>query len=201
MSDTPSRTQASLPANGGSAGTGPCARRLAIALAAAVLSGACGRPLAGAAAGAPRPLSAADLAGTWRGDYEGRTYARRGALVVHLDARADTLTGYVELGGLPRNRKSDGFPLTAAERRDARTVRVPIRGARLTGSAVTITSDGYEDAGCDCGVTLVFTGRLTGDTLAGRFTGEVAPTVAPERRGRWRTVREPRGVPPAAAAR
>lgn len=198
MTDIPSSMRASLSGSGARAEPGSRACRLAIALAAAVLSGACSRPSAGAVAGAPRAVSAAELAGTWRGQYDGRTYARRGALVLRLDARADTLGGYVELGGVPRDRKSSGFPLTAAERRDARTVRVPIRGVRLAGNAVTITSDGYEDAGCGCGVTLVFTGRLAGDTLAGRFTGEVAPTVARESRGRWRTVRERRAVSPAA---
>ena len=143
-----------------------------------------------APAATAEPVTVSALAGAWLGQYDGRTYHRTGALALTL--RADAMggvTGEAVLGGVPASRRDGAFPLTPAERRAARSERVAVDSARVSGREVRLWLGPYWDGGCGCTVALTLRGALRGDTLAGAFIGEVAPTVTSEGRGEWRVVR------------
>jgi hypothetical protein len=106
------------------------------------------------------------------------------------------------LGGVP---VADGRwdPLPAgADGTAAATKTVALRLTVVTADrdgTVALAAEPYWDPGCGCTVTLSFTGRLAGDTLAGRFRAAAAATQVPDTRTRWRVVRAAMGRPRAAA--
>jgi hypothetical protein len=63
-----------------------------------------------------------------------------------------------------------------------------IRLVRVSADTVSGVLDAYRDPQCDCPVETTFTGRLTGNTIAGTYTTRGSTSVAPQT-GTWRVKR------------
>ena len=139
-------------------------------------------------AGTPVPLrgSAGDigaLAGRWDGEFWSDESGRRGTLQFTIYAWKDTAFGDVVLnaGGTE--------PVIAADARDPQHLRhsrapevlhvlfVAVRGEMIRGAI-----EPYVAPDCKCVVVTEFLGRITGDTIEGRYDTR-GPGVRQE--GRW----------------
>ena len=132
-------------------------------------------------------MAPARLAGLWEGTYRARTVARDGRVRVNFEQRGDSLVGWLELLGIAAEQLR--APLAVPAARAADVVRVELPTITLDGTQVRMHSAGDWDPGCGCTLTLDLTGFVVGDTLSGYFDAIGTAVTAPERGGRWQTVR------------
>ena len=143
------------------------------------------------AARVPISGSASDvsqLAGEWNGEYHADTGGRSGVVTFQLAAGRDTASGDVIMFA-----KQDRPGMSGNETRNTGPNVVPqglsIRFVRTREGMVSGALDPYRDPECDCMVSTTFEGRLSGDTIEGRYisarSGEASPV-----RGTWKVKRK-----------
>lgn len=130
------------------------------------------------------------LAGEWDGSYEADDGSRTGSIDFHLRAGSDTAFGDVVM--IPRGWQR---PVTPEDRPAAQTREVipprtlTIRFVHVGGDQISGELDRYRDPDCGCLLRTVFEGRLSGNTLSGRYLSyhqEGGPPVS----GKWRAERK-----------
>ena len=138
---------------------------------------------------APVPVQgdAARLEGQWYGDYTSVMTGRSGSIEFTLSAGADTAQGDVLMipaGAVPAYGSS--VPEPGSIPPAPRFLRIKL--VRVFGHQVAGQLDPYEDPECRCVVTTIFSGRLEGDVIEGKFfTYHEGSELASE--GRWRVTR------------
>ncbi len=151
--------------------------------------------LVGACFGAPsqRPprsaesITAERLTGLWEGTYRARTVDRDGRFRLNISQRGDSLGGWLELLGVASEQLR--APMAVGGSGVADIVHVELATVVLDGVRARLHSATYVDPGCGCALALDLTGFMVADTLAGFFDAIGTGVTAPERGGRWRTVR------------
>ncbi|HEV8124418.1 MAG TPA: hypothetical protein VGP80_09255 [Gemmatimonadales bacterium] len=111
---------------------------------------------------------AATLEGQWVGEYRSPETGRSGSIVFSLVAGADTAQGDVLM--VPT--APDGYSGSAVPVPDTQPLAsqvVHIKLVRVFGQQVAGQLDRYVDPGCQCTVTTIFSGRLEGNVIDGRF--------------------------------
>ncbi len=142
-------------------------------------------PMRGAAA------DIAALAGEWDGTYESDDGERRGSIDFHVRGESDTAFGDVVM--IPQG---FGRQLEARERRPGESLDettpppLLIRFVAISGGEVSGEMESYFDPVCGCRKTAVFRGRLTGDTLRGKYH-TYRELGGPPDTGTWRAERKP----------
>jgi hypothetical protein len=116
------------------------------------------------------PAAIALIAGEWDGTYESDDGARRGSIDFHLQAQHDTAYGDAMMipQGWDRPLQSrDGRP---GETPSAGIPRpLVIKFVRVEGGEVSGEVESYYDPMCDCRKVTIFRGKLSGDTLKGKY--------------------------------
>ena len=129
------------------------------------------------------------LEGQWYGDYAGLLTGRSGTIEFILSAGADTAQGDVLMipgGAVPGYGSSVPDPGIIPPA--PRFLRIKL--VRVFGHQVAGQLDPYEDPECSCLVTTIFSGRLEGNVIEGKFfTYHEGSELASE--GRWRVTRRP----------
>jgi hypothetical protein len=132
----------------------------------------------------------ASLEGEWDGWYRADVSDRHGSIDFHLRAGADTALGDVVM--VPEGWRDPVKPArsTAVESGDVAPAPslLRIRFVRVSNGQVSGQLEPYQDPECGCELTATFTGRLSGDSLSGRYTtihAHGGPAVA----GKWGAVR------------
>ena len=157
-----------------------------------------------AACGAPSPPvpvggTAADLnelAGEWSGEYSSIESGRSGSIVFRLKAGTDSATGDVMMSAMTAGPRGEdpGPPDVAAHAADplhpatAPAHVIPIRFVGIEGGRVSGRLAPYIEPTCNCRLSTVFEGRLSGDKLEGTYI-----TTLPEgqvQHGRWAVTRK-----------
>jgi hypothetical protein len=159
-------------------------RTISLVLLATLLAGGC------APASSPVPIQgdARALEGHWVGEYSSATTGRTGSIVFTLVAGTDTAQGDVLMTPTVPNRVN-GSPVSAANPYPAPQV-LHINLVRAFGHQVSGRLDPYTDPDCRCRVTTIFSGRLEGDAIEGKyFTYPEGQDVAIE--GHWQVTRKP----------
>lgn len=137
----------------------------------------------------PGPADLLRLQGEWIGTYQADVeHGRSGAILFRLDATEDIAQGC----GLLRVKGRE----TAEGMRWEGDLWSHVPPERLLLTTFVRGPDGtiegsfapFPDPVCGCQVTMVFTGRLTGDVLEGRYTLEHL-TGAESATGKWRVHR------------
>jgi hypothetical protein len=129
------------------------------------------------------------LAGDWTGEYSSVESGRRGSIVFHLSAGADTARGDVLMAPMWTGRPPaepappSGMPATPT------TQMLRIEFVRIAGGEVSGLLAPYTDPTCGCTLRTTFIGRLQADTLEGTYTSLHRQT-GERQSGRWRVVRE-----------
>ncbi|HEU5217255.1 MAG TPA: hypothetical protein VFU23_01250 [Gemmatimonadales bacterium] len=130
----------------------------------------------------------AKLAGEWEGEYSSTESRRTGSITFMITAQGDSAFGDVLMpvpAGEEALRPIDPAQahLTHARSADLLSVQfVTITGGRLRGEL-----EPYIAPDCECVVRTVFTGTVTGNTIAGTYL-----TTTPwggRQEGRWRVAR------------
>jgi hypothetical protein len=136
------------------------ARRMGFGL--SLLVGAC------APVTPPIPVhgEAATLEGQWVGEYTSPTTGRSGSIVFSLVAGADTAQGDVLMVPTATDRYS-GSAVPDPEPLAPRVIRIKL--VRVFGQQVAGQLARYVDPECLCTVTTIFSGRLEGNEIDGRF--------------------------------
>lgn len=120
------------------------------------------------------PAEISALAGHWEGEYSSQATGRLGSIVLDLIAGEDHAHGDVLM--IPRGsndpyrpaRRPGGQGPGPAEATQLLKIRfIRAEGARLSG-----TLEPYWDPDCNCEVTTMFVGEVSGDTVEGTFTSE-----------------------------
>jgi hypothetical protein len=159
-------------------------RSIPLTLLATLLAGAC------APVSTPVPVQgdARALEGHWVGEYSSATTGRSGSIVFTLVAGTDTAQGDVLMVPTSQNQLS-GSSVTGASTYPAPQV-LHINLVRAFGHQVSGRLDPYTDPDCRCRVTTIFSGRLEGDAIGGKFfTYPEGQDVAIE--GKWQVTRRP----------
>jgi hypothetical protein len=129
------------------------------------------------------------LAGEWTGEYASVESGRRGSIVFHLRAGADTARGDVLMAPMWAGRgpaeqvPPTGMPATPT------TQMLRIEFVRVAGGEVSGLLAPYTDPTCGCTLRTTFVGRLRADTLEGTYTS-LHKQTGERQSGRWRVVRE-----------
>ena len=130
---------------------------------------------------------AATLAGQWVGQYNSVMTGRSGSIVFTLAAGADTAQGDVLMVPAVENRYN-GSAIPDPEFHSTVPQVLRIKLVRVFGQQVAGQLAPYTDPECQCTVTTIFSGRLEGDVIDGRFfTYHQGGNVAVE--GFWRVTR------------
>jgi hypothetical protein len=132
----------------------------------------------------------ASLAGEWVGDYRGRETARTGSIMFNIRAAGDSAFGDVLMatpgGGM--------YATVDSPAQHARHTREPellaVSFVSVVGNEVSGAIEPYVAPDCECVVQTTFTGRITGDTIAGEFRTR-GPSI-PTQSGWWRVLRHSR---------
>lgn len=134
--------------------------------------------------------TAAALAGEWIGQYDAPLYGRRGGLRVslHRVARPGP-DGTVVSSVAGTATLLDAHAASGSVQGSAARPAIAVDSARVGTGRVALWFEPFADADCGCTIQLRLDGALAADTLGGRLRGDVAATVASERRGGWRVVR------------
>jgi hypothetical protein len=139
--------------------------------------------------GAPEDVAA--LAGEWDGSYEADDGSRSGSIDFHLRAGRDTAMGDVLMVPTDWGKPLEAYERPAGAVADGTPPRsLTIRFVRVQGDEVSGRLDPYRDPVCGCRLLTTFRGRLTGNTLRGRYETyhqESGRTVT----GRWQAERKP----------
>lgn len=160
---------------------------LALVVGGSVVALSCGQPQTPIpVVGAPADLSA--LAGNWSGDYSSAESGRRGSIVFHLSAGADTARGDVVMTPMAVGRPPADEAAPRQMSRPLSTQVLQIAFVRVSGGQVSGQLAPYTDPRCGCTLRTTFIGRLRADTLEGTYTSFHQQT-GERQAGRWRVVR------------
>ena len=169
--------------------------RHAVAVTAAGIVSACGAPATPVPVGGTT-ADLSSLAGEWSGEYSSIESGRSGSIVFRLKAGTDSATGDVMMSALTGGpRGADPAPPNVAptnadptHQATAPAQVIAIRFVRVEGGRVSGRLASYVDPTCNCRLSTVFEGRLSGDKLEGTYT-----TMLPDgqlQRGRWEVMRK-----------
>jgi hypothetical protein len=131
----------------------------------------------------------AALAGEWRGEYSGIDSDRRGSITFSLRAGADSAYGDVLMVAQQGNRMM-GYPMDTPREHmlHAQSAQsLAIRFVRVRSGALSGTLEPYLAPDCDCLVTTVFSGHVSGNVASGTFV--TRSEVGWTQRGIWRAER------------
>ena len=145
-------------------------RSILSALALGAVAACAGKPAA-----VPVQASSADmhaLTGRWEGQYNSIQTGRGGSLVFTLTAGTESAAGDVVMipagANRPITREGPGRPPFTAT--GATPEVLTIRFVRIEGGRVSGALDPYRAPDCDCVVSTIFVGDLTGDRISGTFS-------------------------------
>ena len=168
--------------------------RHAVAVTAAGIVSACGAPATPVPVGGTT-ADLSSLAGEWSGEYSSIESGRSGSIVFRLKAGTDSATGDVMMSAMTAGPRGEdpGPPDVAAHADPMRPATepahvIPIRFVRIEGGLVSGRLAPYIEPTCNCRLSTVFEGRLSGDKLEGTYT-----TMLPDgqlQRGRWEVTRK-----------
>ena len=130
----------------------------------------------------------ARLAGHWDGEYSSAASGRSGAIIFEISAGVDTAHGDVLMT------PQFGQPLRAAdagtrmhEEHVRSTELLTVRFVRIDGGALRGMLEPYIAPDCQCAVTTIFRGVVTGDRIEGTYTTRGPNDLVQE--GRWAATR------------
>lgn len=129
------------------------------------------------------------LAGDWTGEYFSVESGRRGSIVFHLSAGADTARGDVLMAPMWTGQTPPGQTSANGMAAAPATQMLRIEFVRVTGGQVRGLLAPYTDPTCGCTLRTTFVGQLQADTLAGTYTS-LHKQTGERQSGRWRAVRE-----------
>ena len=168
--------------------------RHVVAVTAAGMLTACGAPSPPVPVGGTT-ADLASLAGEWSGEYSSIESGRSGSIVFRLKAGTDSATGDVMMSAMTAGpRGEDPGPPDVAAHVDplhpttAPAHVIPISFVRIAGGLVSGRLDSYIEPTCNCSLSTVFEGRLSGDRLEGSYL-----TTLPDgkvQHGRWAVMRK-----------
>ena len=162
------------------------------------MAAAAGAALACASAPAPVTVAGdsgdrASLAGKWVGEYDSPATGRSGSIVFNLSPSGDAANGDVVM--VPRGYGKPLQPYSVSNSGAGSGIQnvtpsqvLTIKLVRVSGDTVSGVLDPYRDPECDCPVETTFTGRLTGNVIAGTFTTSGRQAAGPQT-GTWRVKR------------
>jgi hypothetical protein len=153
----------------------------------AVVVSSCGQPQTPVPViGVERDVS--ELAGDWTGEYSSVESGRRGSIVFHLSAGADTARGDVLMAPMwPAQPPVAMAPPGQPPMPTTQTLRIEF--VRVAGGEVNGLLAPYTDPTCGCTLRTTFVGRLRADTLEGTYTS-LHKQTGERQSGRWRVVRD-----------
>jgi hypothetical protein len=128
------------------------------------------------------------LAGRWEGNYTGIESGRTGSITFEISARGDSAFGDVLLtvpGNLGPIVPVDPRDVHLAHASSAQVLNVMF--VRVAGGAVRGTLEPYRAPDCGCVVHTIFTGRVHGDRITGRFVTLLDDNR--EQNGTWHVAR------------
>jgi hypothetical protein len=136
--------------------------------------------------GSPSDVSA--LVGEWTGEYRSTESGRSGSILFKLAAGSDTAHGDIVMVNRDPGMSQDDAVRVALDRQAANQV-LTIRFVRVAGANVTGTIDAYQSPDCNCQVTTVFRGQLSGNQIAGTYRTSASGQGTPSQEGTWRVTR------------
>jgi hypothetical protein len=129
------------------------------------------------------PSSVARLAGSWSGEYWGGAGGRGGSLSFTLQSGTDSLYGDVTMLD-PHGQQlhpADPMEVHAMHVRSPQQLRIDV--VAVEADSIRGILEPYVAPDCECAVTTTFTGRVTGDRIAGSFQTRAGGRVKAE--GSW----------------
>ena len=135
------------------------------------------------------PANVGALVGRWEGEYSSQSSGRSGSIVFTLAHVGDAARGDVVMIDAASGRALEPFERAGMNvQPGVRSQVLTIRVVRVGDGTVSGVLDPYRDPVCNCPVQTTFTGRLDGNTIAGRFTTTGSPAVVQS--GTWQVKRK-----------
>ncbi len=130
-----------------------------------------------------------DLAGEWRGEYEGRSTNRTGSIVFRLAVGHDTATGDVVMAPRLRSfvhRDNQVRPVPPADLPQTLVIRFVL----VEDNQVSGTIEPYRSPDCECLLNTSFTGVRRGDRIEGTYVTQHRECDMRPEHGVWWAQRE-----------